>query len=84
MEQQLETLRDLKYAVYKMMIDSNVEYKIVGECVNMTMKKIERYHELIDRLKGRLEDLLEKNKQKSDRKKIRCNNRGSKEEWKNS
>ena len=62
MEQQLETLRDMKYEVYKMMIDNNVEYEIVGECVNMTMKKMERYQELIDRLKGCLEDLLEKKK----------------------
>ena len=65
MEQQLESLRDMKYEVYKMMIDNNVEHEIVGECVNMTMKKIERYQELIDRLKGCLEDLLEKKKSRN-------------------
>ena len=42
-EQRLETIRDMKNEFQEMMIDSNVEYEIVGEWVNMTKKKIERY-----------------------------------------
>ena len=60
MEQRLETIRDMKYDVQEMMINNNVEYEIVGKWVNMTKYKIERYQELIDWLKGYLEDLLEK------------------------
>ena len=35
MDQQLETLRNMKYEVHEMMIDNNVEYEIVGERVNL-------------------------------------------------
>ena len=35
MEQQLETLRNMKYEFHEMMIDNNVEYEIVGEWVNL-------------------------------------------------
>ena len=59
-EQRLETIRDMKYDVQEMMINNNVEYEIVSKWVNMTKYKIERYQELIDWLKGYLEDLLEK------------------------
>ena len=60
MEQQLETLRNMKYEFHEMMIDNNVEYEIVGEWVNLKKQKMERYQELIDQLKGCLEDQLEK------------------------
>ena len=60
MEQQLETIEDKKYNVQDMMIDNNVEYEMVGESVNIRKQKTERYQELIDWLKGCLEDLLEK------------------------
>ena len=40
-EEQHETLRDMKYEVHKMMINSNVEYDIIGDWVNMTKRKME-------------------------------------------
>ena len=43
-----------------MMIVDNVEDALVDECVSITIEKIERYQELVGRLKGCLEDLREK------------------------
>ena len=74
----------MKYEVQEMMIVDNAEDAIVDEQVSITNEKMERYQELVDRLKGCLEDLREKKKQKSKRKKIRCKRRGSKEECKKS
>ena len=50
----------MKHEVQAMMIDNNVEYKIVGESNNKIKQNIERYQELIDWLKGCLENLREK------------------------
>ena len=36
-----------------------MEYVIVDECVSITNEKMERHQELVDRLKGCLEDLRE-------------------------
>ena len=60
MERRLETIQDTKYEVQEMMTDTNAEDQIVDEWGNMTKQKMERYQELIDRLKGCLEDLGEK------------------------
>ena len=48
MEQQLETMQDMQYEVQGMMIDNDIEYEILGEWVNITKQKTERYQELID------------------------------------
>ena len=45
---------------------------------------MERYQELVDRLKGCLEDLRENKEAEIERKKMRYQERGSKEEWKKS
>ena len=77
----LDTIRDKNYEVQEKMIDNNVEDKIVDEWVNITSEKMERYYELVDRLKGYLED-LRKEKETKIRKKMRCKKRGSKQERK--
>ena len=59
-EQRLDTIQDMKYEVQEMMIVDNVEDAIVDEWVSITNEKMERYRELVDRLKGCLEDLREK------------------------
>ena len=46
----------MKYEVEEMMIAVNVEDAIVDECLSITNEKMERYQELVDRLKGCLED----------------------------
>ena len=56
MEQRLDTIQDMKYEVEEMMIAVNVEDAIVDECLSITNEKMERYQELVDRLKGCLED----------------------------
>ena len=47
-----------------MMIDNNVEDEIVDDLVNVTNENMERYHVLIDQLKGCLEELREKKEAK--------------------
>ena len=59
-EQRLETIQDMKYEVQEMAIVDNVEGAMVDECVSITNEKMERYQELLDQLKGCLEDLREK------------------------
>ena len=59
-EQRLDTIRDNNYEVQEKMIDNNVEDRIVDEWVNNTSEKMERYQELVDRLKRCLQDLREK------------------------
>ena len=56
MEQRLDTIQDMKYEVEEMMIAVNVEDAIVDECLSITNEKMERYQELVDQLKGCLED----------------------------
>ena len=58
----------MKYEVQEMMIVDNVEYAIVDEWVSITNEKMERYQELVDQLKGCLEDSPE-NKEAEIRKK---------------
>ena len=84
MEQRLEAIRDMKYEVQETMINNNVEYEIVGVCVNMARQKMESCREFIDRLKGCLEDLCEKKEAEIRRKNTRYMKRGSKEDQKNS
>ena len=55
-EQQLDPTQDMKYEVKEMMIADNVEDAIVDEWVSITKEKMERYQELVDQLKGCLED----------------------------
>ena len=55
-EQQLDPAQDMKYEVKEMMIADNVEDAIVDEWVSITKEKMERYQELVDQLKGCLED----------------------------
>ena len=50
----------MTYEVQEMMVGDNVEDLIVDEWVSITDEKMERYQELVDRLKGCLEDLFEK------------------------
>ena len=50
----------MKYEVQEMRIDDNIEDEIADEWFNITKEKMERYQELVDRLKGYLEDLREK------------------------
>ena len=50
----------MKYEVQEVMIVDNAEDAIVDEQVSITNEKMERYQELVDRLKGCLEDLREK------------------------
>ena len=50
----------MTYEVQEMMIGDNVEDLIVDEWVNITDEKMEWYQELVDRLKGCLEDLFKK------------------------
>ena len=57
MEQRLDTIQDMKYEVEEMMIAVNVEDAIVDECLGITNEKMERHQEIVDRLKGCLEDL---------------------------
>ena len=57
MEQRLDTIQDMKYEVEEMMIAVNVEDVIVDECLSITNEKMERHQEIVDRLKGCLEDL---------------------------
>ena len=54
MEQQEDTIRDMNYEVQEMVIE------IVNEWIHIMKKKMERYQEVVDRLKGYLEDLREK------------------------
>ena len=58
-EQLLDTIKDMKHEVQEMKIGDKVEDAIVDESINITNKKMERYQELVDRLKGCLEDLRE-------------------------
>ena len=67
-EQQLDPTQDMKYEVKEMMIADNVEDAIVDEWVSITKEKMERYQELVDQLKGCLEDSPE-NKEAEIRKK---------------
>ena len=67
-EQQLDPAQDMKYEVKEMMIADNVEDAIVDEWVSITKEKMERYQELVDQLKGCLEDSPE-NKEVEIRKK---------------
>ena len=67
-EQQLDPAQDMKYEVKEMMIADNVEDAIVDEWVSITKEKMERYQELVDQLKGCLEDSPE-NKEAEIRKK---------------
>ena len=83
-EQRLDTTREMKYEVQEMMIGDNVEYAIADEWVNITNEQMERHQEIVDRLKGNLEIYEGRKKQKSERKKMRCKKKGSKEEWKKS
>ena len=55
-EQRLDPTQDMKYEVKEMMIADNVEDAIVDEWVSITKEKMERYQELVDQLKGCLED----------------------------
>ena len=55
-EQQLDPTQDMRYEVKEMMIADNVEDAIVDEWVSITKEKMERYQELVDQLKGCLED----------------------------
>ena len=50
----------MKYEVQEMRIGDNIEDEIADEWFNITKEKMERYQELVDRLKGCLEDLREK------------------------
>ena len=50
----------MKYEVQEMRIGDNIEDEIADEWFNITKEKMERYQELVDRLKGYLEDLREK------------------------
>ena len=50
----------MKYEVQEVMIVDNAEDAIVDEQVSITNEKMEKYQELVDRLKGCLEDLREK------------------------
>ena len=70
-EQLLDTIKDMKYEVQEMMIGDKVEDAIVDESINITNKKMERYQELVDRLKGCLEDLRENKEAEIERKKMR-------------
>ena len=56
----IDTIQDMKYEVQEMMIVDNVEDAIVDEWVSITNKMMEKYQELVDRLKGCLEDLRER------------------------
>ena len=67
-EQQLDPTQDMKYEVKEMMIADNVEDAIVDDWVSITKEKMERYQELVDQLKGCLEDSPE-NKEAEIRKK---------------
>ena len=67
-EQQLDPTQDMRYEVKEMMIADNVEDAIVDEWVSITKEKMERYQELVDQLKGCLEDPPE-NKEAEIRKK---------------
>ena len=67
-EQQLDPTQDMKYEAKEMMIADNVEDAIVDEWVSITKEKMERYQELVDQLKGCLEDSPE-NKEAEIRKK---------------
>ena len=55
-EQQLDPTQYMKYEGKEMMIADNVEDAIVDEWVSITKEKMERYQELVDQLKGCLED----------------------------
>ena len=50
----------MKYEVQEMRIGDNIEDEIADEWFSITKEKMERYQELVDRLKGCLEDLREK------------------------
>ena len=50
----------MKYEIKEMMIVDNAEDVIVDEWASIRNEKMERYLELVDRLKGCLEDLREK------------------------
>ena len=56
-KQRLDAIQDMKYQVQEMMIGEN---GIVDEWVRITNEKMERYQELVDRLKGCQEDLRKK------------------------
>ena len=49
----------MRYEVHEMMNDNDVEDEILDEWVKITNEKMETYQELVDQLKGCLEDLRE-------------------------
>ena len=61
----------MKYEVQEMRIGDNIEDEIADEWFNITKEKMERYQELVDRLKGCLEDLRENKEAEIERKKMR-------------